>query len=457
MKKILLTFLFVVLLVSCSTLEKDVTKPSWVDNPPFSILSTVIVGKGAGESEEAADEAAYLCILSTLSEKAGVDYTEKYYEELSLTDRISAFDTTVTTKYRTFLDGVYYTYLLSTTDTVRLQEVSAADYNFIAEREQKVKDKVSESLSYYKENRDVDAVGSLLEAVELSLEYEMTDDDYKTPHLVERLEKYVSQIKFEFIGRTSETEGEIGFRIYRAQGIMYPSVEKAGVKIIYPSITRGGDVIYLPLSAMSDENGIVKVNKTNAYSLKNGTMSIVIDVDEDIIKRIDEKAGDALLASFKALLEENVLSSAYSEEETYDSGEAVIAVALFGYDGSRIDITDALSTILDMADTLGLSSVSVVEAEGEEEEETLSYLKERYSSTAVIYMVRVGIVDRVHTLGTWYTKTEGKIIKIDNRNSTTEEYKTMQCSTASSGDAPDDTEALRNQIRLTVSFVLGEF
>lgn len=457
MKKILLTFLFVVLLVSCSTLEKDVTKPSWVDNPPFSILSTVIVGNGEGESEGEADEAAYRSILSSLSEKAGVDYIEKYYEELSLTDRISAFDTSVTTKYRTFLDGIYYTYLLSTTDTVRFQEASAADYNTIAEREQKVKDKVSESLSYYKENRDVDAVNSLLEAVELSLEYDMTDEGYKTPVLVERLEKYVSQIKFEFLGRTSDTDGEIGFRIYRSQGIMHPSVEKAEVKIIYPSITSGGEVIYLPLSAMSDESGIVKVNKTNAYSLKNGTMSIVIDVDEDIIKRIDEKAGDDLLASFKALLEDNVFSAEYSEEETYDTGEALIALALFGYDGSQIDITDALSTILDMAEALGLSSVSVVEAEGEEEDETLSYLKERYSSTAVIYMVRIGIVDRVHTLGTWYTKTEGKIIKIDNRSSTTEEYKTMQYSTANSGDAPDDAGALRNQIRLTVSFVLGEF
>lgn len=457
MKKIILSLFIILLLSSCSTLKKDASRPSWVDNPPLSILSTVIVGKGEGETESRADEEAYRSILSSLSEKAGVDYSGKYYEELSLTDRISAFDTVVTTKYQTAQDGVFYSYMLSTTDTLRLQEVSASDYAVLAEREQKVKDKVSESLAYYRENRDVDAINSLLEAVELSLDGEITDESLSTEVLVERLEKYVSQIEFEYIGRTRKTDWEPGFRIYRSKGIMYPSVEYAEVKIIYPSINASGEVVYLPYSAMSDENGIVKVNKTNAYSLKKGEMSIVINVDEDTVRRIDEKAGGDLLSSFRDLLSRTVLRAEYSEDEVYSSGEAVIAIALSGYDGSRVDITEAADTVARMAAAMGLDNVTVVEAEGEEEEEALSFLGERYSSTSVIYMIRIGVVERVHTLGTWYIKTEGKIIKIDNRRRTNEEYKTMQYSTAVDGEEPDDEKALTNQIRLTVSFVLGEF
>lgn len=456
-KKILLLLSIVLLLVSCSTLERDQARPSWVDNPPLSILSTVIVGKGEGETEARADEEAYLSILSSLSEKAGVDYSVKYYEELSLTDRISAFDTVVTTKYHTVQDGVFYSYMLSTTDTIRLQEVSASDYAVLAGREQKVKDKVSQSLSYYRENRDVDAINSLLEAVELSLEGEITDESCSTEVLVERLEKYVSQIKFEYIGRSRKTDWETGFRIYRSKGIMYPSVEYAEVKVIYPSLNASGEIIYLPYSALSDENGIVKVNKTNAYSLKKGKMSIVIDVDEDTIKRIDEKTDGTLLESFRSLLSETVFTAQYSEDEVYGPGEAVIALALSLYDGSRVDIAPAAETVAEMADALGLENVTVVEAEGEEEEDALSFLGERYSSTSVIYMIRIGVVERVYTLGTWYIKTEGKIIRIDNRSGTSEEYKTMQYSTAVDGEEPDEDAALTNQIRLTVSFVLGEF
>ncbi len=457
MKKTFLFLSIMLLLISCSTLENDEKRPSWVDNPPLSILSTVIVGKGEGETEEKADEEAYLSILSALSDKAGVDYSTKYYEELSLTERISAFDTVVTTKYHTTSDGVVYSYMLSTTDTMRLQEVSAADYAVLAGREQKVKDKVSESLSYYRENRDVDAINSLLEAVELSLEGEITDENYTTETLVERLERYVSQIEFDYIGRSKKTDWETGFRIYRSKGIMYPSVEYAKVKVIYPSLNASGEIIYLVYSALSDENGIVKVNKTNAYSLKKGEMSIVIDVDEDTIKRIDEKTDGALLSSFKSLLKETVLTAQYSEDELYGPGEAVIAIALSLYDGSRVDITDAAERVEAMAAAMGLENVTVVEAEGEEEEEALSFLNERYSSTSVIYMIRIGVVERVYTLGTWYIKTEGKIIRIDNRSGTSEEYKTMQYSTAVDGETPDDEKALTNQIRLTVSFVLGEF
>jgi len=456
-KKIVLFLSIMLFLVSCSTLQRDQSRPSWVDNPPLSLLSTVIVGKGEGETEAEADEEAYRSILSSISEKAGVDYSGKYYEELSLTDRISAFDTVVTTKYHTSSDGVFYSYMLTTTDTILLQEVSAADYAVLAEREQKVKDKVSRSLSYYRENRDVDAINSLLEAVELSLEGEITDENYSTEVLVERLEKYVSQIEFEYIGRSKKTDWETGFRIYRSKGIMYPSIEYAEVIVIYPSLNAAGEVVYLPYSAMSDENGIVKVNKTNAYSLKKGEMSIVIDVDEDTIKRIDEKTDGLLLSSFKTLLSGTALTSSYSEDEVYGPGDALIAIALSLYDGSRVDITEASDTVEEMAAALGLENVRVVEAEGEEEEEALLFLSERYSSTSVIYMIRIGVVERIYTLGTWYIKTEGKIIRIDNRSGTKEEYKTMQYSTAVDGDTPDDEKALTNQIRLTVSFVLGEF
>ena len=456
MRKLLLIILSVLLSVSCSTLRTE--RPAWVDNPPSSLLSTVIVGSGEGESEEEADRNAYISILSSLSEKAGVDYTEKYYEELSSTDMISSFDTVITMKYRTQEEEVHYSYMLSTTDTLLLEETAAADYSVLSEREERVKSKVDESLSYYRDNKDVKAINALLEAIEITLEGEIVNADYSTDVLISRLEKYTSQIEFEFLDRKEKkTEGEIGFRIYRNKGIMHPSVENADVIVMYPSLSARGEVVTLPYDAESDEDGIVIVNRTNAYSLKKGTMSITIAVDEDVIKRIDQKGGEELLSSFRSLLSSKVFSSEYSDSETYAPGEAVIALALYGYDGGRKDIEHARDVISEMCRALGISNFEIVEAEGEDEEEALSFLNEAYSSRSIVYMVRIGIVDRVYTLGTWYTKTEGKIIKIDNTKGTKEEYKTMQYSTSNDGESPDDTAALDNQIRLTCSFVLGEF
>lgn len=457
MRKLLPIILALLLTVSCSTL-RDSERPSWVDNPPSSLLSTVIVGSGEGESEAEADRSAYISILSSISEKAGVDYTEKYYEELSSRDMISSFDTVITTKYRTEVEGVYYSYMLSTTDTLLLEETAADDYSVLSEREERVKNKVDVSLSYYRDNKDVKAINALLEAIEITLEGEIVNADYSTDVLISRLEKYTSQIEFEFLDRKEKkTGGEIGFRIYRNKGIMHPSVENADVIVMYPSLSATGEVITLPYDAESDEDGIVIVNRTNAYSLKKGTMSVTIAVDEDVIRRIDKKGGESLLSSFKSLLSSKVFSAEYSESETYAPGEAVIALALYGYDGGRIEIEHACDVVSEMCHSLAIGSVEIVEAEGEDEEEALSFLSEAHSSTPVVYMVRIGIVDRVHTLGTWYTKTEGKIIKIDNRKGTSEEYKTMQYSTSNDGESPDDTAALDNQIRLTVSFVLGEF
>ncbi len=451
---VLLAFL---LLTSCATVHNDGDRPSWIDSPPAILFSTVIVGEGEGGSEEEAEAEAYLSILSQISSRTGVDYTATYYEELSSTGMISAFDTVITSKYNAEEDGVFRSYMLSTTDTVLLDEVSSSDYSVLLEREEKVKSKVDESLSYYRDNKDVKAINSLLEAVEISLEGEVMNESYSTRVLVERLEKYVSQIKFEFLGRSRKTGWEPGFRIYRDKGVMHPSIENADVIVKYPSLNADGEVIVLSYDAMSDEDGLIIVNKTNAYSLKKGTMTITINVDEDVISRIDEKAGDSLLSSFRSLLDNVVLSAEYSEEETYKPGEAIIALALYDYDGTSVDITDARETVSEMCSLLSIENVEIVAAEGDDEEEALEYLREVYSSTDVIYMVRIGIVDRVYTLGTWYTKTEGKIIRIDNRAGTSEEYKTMQNSSANDGESADDSKALENQIRLTCGFVLGEF
>lgn len=459
MKKLFFLFLAVVVLSSCSSLSRtDNNAPSWIEDPPTPVLSTVFVGSGEGESREDARTNAVLNVIDKMGEMIDIDYREKYFSELYSSSSISDLSTSISDEY-TAVDenGLWHCYILTVSNTARLNEVLNRDYSQKIERENRLTAKVNESLSYYRNNEDVSAVNALLEAVEISLEGEVSDEDYSTDVLVARIEKYLSQISFTSVDDRKKTGGLPGFRIYRNKGILHPAVENASLRVFYPSLAPDGNVIYLAYSALSDENGIVIVNKTNAYTLKKGTMSITIGIDEDILSRIEKKGGEELLSGVRAILDELHYSSEYSEAETYQSGEALIALALAGYDGARVDITEGRKIIEDMALKLGLENVVVVEAEGEDEDEALDFLNENYSQTDVIYLIRIGIVDRLRTLDSWYTKTEGKIIRIDNRTGTEEEYLTMQYSTLNEGDTPMDGKAFENQIRLTCGLVLGEY
>lgn len=459
MRKTVLLFFFIVILSSCTTLNYvGKNAPSWINNPPRVALSTVFVGSGEGSTEEEARAGAVMDVINRLDEEVELDSRDRYFTRLYTTKQISEFSTVISDEYSIEDDdGIWHCYILTTSNTARLTEARSREYSLMLERENRIGAKVNEALEYYRNNEDVDAVDSLLEAVEISLEGKISNPDYSSQALVSQIEKYLSAIRFEPVGNGRKTDGLPGFKIYRNKGIMHPAVENAAVKVTYPSLDPEGNVIYLSYTARSDDNGIIKVNKTNAYSLKKGTMTATVDIDEDIMERIDRKAGTDLLSSVRALIEDMSCPIGYEEGEIYSEGETVIAMALSGYDGSRKDISFAEGIIESMTESLSLSSVTLVEAEGEDEEEALEFLSENYSGTDVIYLIRIGIVDRINTLGVWYTKTEGKVIRIDNRSGSREEYLNMQYATANEGESPDDDKALENQIRITCGLVLGEF
>ncbi len=457
MKKMVFLLGTLMLFSSCRSLVTSISnRPQWIDTPPYFALSTAFVGEGEGESEEDAKINAYLDAIEKMGEEVQLDYKNVYFSELYNTSRIQEFSTIIYDSYSEETDGIWHYYVLTVSNTQRLIEARSISYNERVDRETRLTFLVDKALEYYKDNRDVDAVNTLLEAVLVTMEGEITKEEYSTEVLVQRIEKYISQIEFS-VDERERGSNLCAFKIQRNKGILKSAVEGASCKVIYPSLDPDGNILRLPYSVKSNEKGIVTVNETNAYSLKKGVVSITIDVDEDIIKNIDRVAGEELLRGVKSLIESITFSAEYSEDETYSEGEAVIALALYGYDGGRIDIEVGRKIISSMCAALYLDDVTVVEAEGEDEEETLQFLKDKYGDRFVIYMVRIGVVDRIHTLGLWYTKTEGNIVKITPSRIVRDGYKTMQYSSVSSTEAPDDEKALENQIRLTVGFVLGEF
>ena len=458
MKKTIAILLFVLLLFSCSTLTSLTGElPSWVTSPPVIAASTVIVGEGTGQSEEEAKTNAIMNVLYQMGEENGISYSDIYFRELYSTSMIAQFGTELSSVYSQEKDGVWYYYVLTVSNTTKLNEARSKDYLDRLDRENRIEAKVEESLSYYKANKDVYAINSLLEAVLISLEGNTSKPEYSTDYLIDRAVKYASQLTFEFLGKTKKTNGENGFKILRNKGVLKAPVEDATVKIYYPSLTPEGTIMQSSYDAKSDDRGIVIVNSTNAYSLKKGEITIAIELDEDILSQIEAKTDNTFLSSLREQIELNKLSAEYAKKETYKDGECIFAIALFDYDGSSIDYNIAKDIILDMCSTLSLTPPEVVELGGEDQEEALDYLKENYSDKKIIYMVRIGIVDRVSSLGLVYAYSEGTITKIDNSTGTTKEYPTMHY--AISGDSEEDSSArlLEYQIRITCGYLLGEF
>ena len=457
MRKLLPLAAVILLLVSCSTLSSSYA-PSWVSEPPRVAFSTVIVGQGDGDTPEDAKTSAVLSVLSQMGDEIGINYEDEYFHELYTTGSIEKLSTVTSAEYSTQdSDGLWHFYILTVSNTSLLNEARSEDYTLRLEREARLTAKVEESLEYYRNNRDVKAVDSLLEAVEITLEGETNIEEYSTSALVGRIEKYISQIEFTFLGKTEATEYADGFRVTRNKGILHPAVEDASVEIIYPSLDIEGDIIYLPYKAQSDSHGLVRVNKTNAFALRKGTYTIKISLNEDVISRIDATAGEELLGHMKELLEDVSYTAEYSDVDSDSTSGTAIALLLYGYDGTDKDITAAEAVIDEMCSSLCLSPIRIIDAEGDDEDEALEYLRTEHSDTDVIYMIRIGIVDRVYTLGLWYTRTEGNVVRIDNTSGTSEEYKTMQYVSVNEGESADDDKALENQIMLTLSFVLGEF
>ncbi len=431
--------------------------PSWVENPPLTSTSSAFVGKAKSENAEEARALALLDALKTIGDEIGVDYSEDYYDELYSTGAVSDLHVAVTDEYSYTQGSDYHHFVLLTAETVLLNEKRSRDYEERIALENRIGEKVAEAADLYRNNRDVKAVNALLEAVEISLEGEAATEEYRTPNLLERIRKYLSQIEFSYMGRTKETEYETAFRVKRNRGVMHPAVEEAMCRISYPSLDSDGSILYLTYGAESDGRGIVRVNRTNGYSLRRGTMTITVSLDEAVMARIDEKAGSTLLEGVRNLLSEISFSADYAVNEIYRPGEAVIALALYSYDGVQKDISPARDVIRSMCRSLSLEDVTVIEAVGDDEEEALEFLRENYGDREVIYMIRIGIVDSVNTLGRWYTKTEGRIVRIDNRSGEMKTYRTMQYATTDDGETADEAKALENQIRITAGLVLGEF
>lgn len=456
--RLFLVVVFILFITSCASIGQFINEaPSWIETPPEIVGGTTIVGRGSGSSPEEAKKSAVLNVLEKLGSENGIDYSDTYFRELYTTGKIKEFLTEETSKYSFQEEDIWYYYILTVSDTEKLNEARSKDYIEQKSRDEKILSLINQALLYYKDNKDVKAINSILEAISISLEGRTSKEEYGVESLFARVERYISQLSFEYLGKSKKTGGENGFKIYRKKGTLKPAVEEASVKIVYPSLSPDGTILMLSYLAQSDERGLVKAKLTNDYSLKKGVLTISINVDEKLLSDIKDKADSALYERIVALIDSTTFSTQYIEEPKYKNDEVVIAFDLYGEDEDVMDFNGAMEIIDALSSALSMTSPEIVKLEGEDEDEAFNNLKEKYGDRKTIFMVRIGIEDRSTNLDRYYTYTEGTIVKIGSGGESSEEYQTLHYAFAGDSQIDADRLALEYQIRITFLYLFGEF
>lgn len=457
MKKILLCLIASLLLFSCSTTRDVINLPSWIENPPTIPLSTVYVGEGEGESEEDARKNALLNVLERLGEETDFDYVTKYYREFFSTSKIVDFGTEISSEFSYERDGTWYYYIFSVSNTSLLTAVRSEDYLKRAEIKAEIAYLLDEALELYKNNKDVSAINKMLEALDYSLDSSLDLDDYSPHSILDTITTYLSRLSIRYIPKSKKYSSFMTFEIVRKRGIFYPGVEEGDVEIFYSSLSPDCDILTLSYLGRTDDRGYLAIEITNPNTIKRGGITIRIRLNEKLLSSIEKKGGEEFIRPIYDALEETSFTKDYTIEHSLNIDETLIALVLYDTEGDRLNSSFVKEEIERVGSLLVTDVPRIVDADGEDEESVLSFISSNYSDYKYIFVIRIGIVDRILSLDKYYSRGEGRVIKLDNTNSEAIEEDSIEYVSSSFSAEEADKSVITYLTRIISSSLLSEY
>lgn len=457
MKKILLCLIISLFLFSCSTTLDTVTLPPWIENPPTIPLSTVYVGEGEGESKEEARKNALLNVLEKLGEETDFDYVTKYYREFFSTSKIIDFGTEISSEFSYENEGVWYYYIFSVSNTSKLTAVRREDYLKRAETKAEIAYLLDEALELYKNNKDVSAINKMLEALDYALDSSVSLGDYSPLSILDTITTYLSRLSIRYVPRSKKYPSFMTFEIVRRRGIIYPGVEEGDVEICYSSLSPDCEILTLSYLGRTDDRGYLAMDITNPNTIKKGEITIKIRLDEKLLSSIEKKGGEEYIRAINEVLKETSFTKEYIIEHSLNIDETLIALVLYDKEGDRINSSFVKEEIEKVGNLLVTDVPNIVDVEGEDEESVLSFISSNYSDYKYIFVIRIGIVDRVLSLDKYYSRGEGRVIRIDNTRSETIEEDAMEYVSSAYTIEDADKRVITYLTRIISSALLSEY
>lgn len=457
MKKILLCLIISLFLFSCSTTLDTVTLPTWIENPPTIPLSTVYVGEGGGESEEEARNNALIDVLEKLGEETDFDYVTKYYREFFSTSKIVDFGTEISSEFSYEKDGVWYYYVFSVSNTSILTAARSEDYLKRTEIKAEISYLLDEALELYKNNKDVSAINKMLEALDYALDSSMDLGDYSPLSILDTITTYLSRLSIKYVPKSKKYPSFMTFEIVRKRGIFYPGVETGDVEIFYSSLSPDCEILTLSYLGRTDDRGYLAMDITNPNTIKRGEVTVRIRLDEKLLSSIEKKGGEEFIRPIFDALEETSFTKDYTIEHSLNIDDTLFALVIYDKEGDRLNSTFVKEEIEKVGKLLFTDVPSIVEAEGEDEETVLSYISSNYSDYKYVFVIRIGIVDRILSLDKYYSRGEGRVIRLDNTKNETIEDDAIEYVSSSFSAEEADKNVIIYLTRIISSSLLSEY
>lgn len=461
MKRILLLLLLSVLLfTSCSSLEtssvfSEQRLPAWVRNPRVRSGRIAYVAEGSGTSEDSARLNAIENILFELSDDLGWDAYSSYYRELGSSGSVADLDGSIKETYsREYRGGRFSCYILFDISEDAFLSMQSPELVESLRRGEEILSLMEEAKESYMENRDVDAISCALKALSLSLDGDVSDPGLSHSEILSTLLYYTEALEIDVSQHGDGMEASISVR--RNRGLLSPLVYSAPIEGSYWIRDTNG-VLKEEKISFNTASGSYDYVNTNPYALMNGSVNLSLDIDEDLIDEIVQKAEEGFLDSFITLLDAKCVSYSYDERGDERSDLYDILIAQYDINGARIESNTALKSFNATLSDAN-RSISAIAAEGDEEEEILSLFLSEGDVKRYVVIMRIGVSEsimideeryivNVHTNTSTYDTVEDFLISSDDSVSSVGYGATFE-------EASDD--AFRNAGRILADVFLIE-
>lgn len=427
MKKFFVAALLLLTLISCTSFQELVTPeigglPSWVSNPPVRRDRVGFVASGYGSSENEARAEVLKVLLQQVSEDLGRDAYNLYYRELSTTGRIEELDgTTDRTYYDARIDGSGTYYVLVSFDEEKYDAFRTEEQTLAKERENRIASYIEDANRAYRENRDFDAYECVLDALLVSLEGPVNNEEYGSDALLEEAIYYLSPLEIHVSRKGKDASAEI--RVVRNRGFLSPAVVDAPVIGYYRMRNTLGEESLNGVEARTDEKGRYYFNSTNPYILRTGEISFALWDAEDRLAKIDRMAPEGFSAPLHELMDQKVVSYEYDVRGRAEERDLDVVFVEYGADGSDKGTTDAVESFNAYMDECQVDVVAV-KGSGEEEEDVYANYLASGDTHGNVAIVRIGVAEsesaddkeivRVESYVSIYDNSSGNIIYSDD-------------------------------------------
>ena len=436
-----------ILLFSCATSYVPVDGPSWIFDPPSTSSSISFVGEGIGESEQGARAASYRNALERMGDDLGYEIISEYLREFLNTDRIEEIGAYVSSSYSTFDNSGYYYYILVTAPSEQFAAMRSEDIEEARARDAEIASLLASASVHYRSNEDVDALSDILDAVSLSLDGSLGHDP---DALMDRALKYLGNIVLSVDG---SDDAICTVTMKRSRGPFHPMVSSGKVDAAYKRVNNEGEIVEGSVWAATKDNGRFTFPWTDPYMVRDGEIRFSVDLPDDTIAQIGEKAGKEFLEPLLSLRDEKSIAYHYRLPDRFPDDLSLIAIVPYMRGENAVYPEETLQAFASQMDAAGVGYDIVLTA-GEDENDIIRRLTAMYPDKRYFIISYLGITDYRKAFDGYYVRVDGRNLVMDRYSMLAEE----EIFAASGGATMAEAErsALERGARIAAGMLLKE-